>query len=238
MDILTLPFELLVAVIAQLHPKDILAFCLVCRYAQDVYRRSFYLQYRTALFATGKHDSNHSFRMNVRERLTYAYERESLWRSLRLDGNRLVEIAINHRQSHVHDLTAGLYIFGDLSLSPDNLRAESLRFVRLPTCTHSRGPDHIANLWTEIPTGVEAICIGLSLEENDLLAILTSVPLVYVNSLTRKSEMLIMNISRSGIPARMCSNYICAGSRSQATIIWLTNLLSSFISMRTQRLIA
>lgn len=182
MDLLALPFELLVAIIAYLDPKDILAFCLVCHYAQDVYRRSFNLQYRVALFASGKEDAHLPNPMSRRDRLAYTLRREAMWRILELDRGRLIEIAINHRHSHVHDLTSGLYIFGDLSLVPDNLKTESLRYVRLPTCTHLRpsaeGPDHGVDWWTTKPIGVEALCIGLSLEDNDLLAALTSVSLM------------------------------------------------------------
>ena len=181
MDLFRLPVELLMAIIAYLGPKDVLAFCLVCRFTQDLYKFNPNLQYRIALFATGKEDGRGPLPVNICDRLAYTLQRECIWKTLELDRGRLVKIALNYHHSHVHDLTSGLYIFGDLSHSPDNLRTESLRFVKLPTCMHSNasveGPGHKTGWWTTIPIGVEALCVGLSLEENDLLAVLTSIPL-------------------------------------------------------------
>lgn len=169
------------AIIAYLDPKDILAFCLVCHFTQDLYGINPSLQYRVALFVNGKEDGRGPLPMNIRDRLDYTLKRECMWKTLELDRGHLVKIALNYRHSHVHDLASGLYIFGDLSNAPDNLRTESLRFVKLPTCVHSsasvESPGHNTGWWTTIPIGVEALCIGLSLEENDLLAVLTSIPL-------------------------------------------------------------
>ncbi|THH03696.1 hypothetical protein EW145_g6075 [Phellinidium pouzarii] len=179
MDLFTLPVELLIAIIAYLDPNDILAFCRICRLAHDVYEGSALLRYLVTLFATGMEDVNVLRPLDNGDRLAYLLQREALWGNIDFSRERHVMIPVNHRHSHVHDLTAGVYIFGDLSLVPDSLRTSSLRYVYLPTCTHRQELSRIdanPDWWTSAPIGVEALTIGLSLEENDLLAVLTSVP--------------------------------------------------------------
>ncbi|EJD04836.1 uncharacterized protein FOMMEDRAFT_166601 [Fomitiporia mediterranea MF3/22] len=180
MNFFSLPPELLVAIVAYLDVPDILAFCCVCRLAQDVFENSTLLQYLVGLFVSGMVDENVLSKLGIRDRLEYLMRRESVWKSLDLKPERRVTIPVEHRHSHIHDLTAGIYIYGELSAIPDSIRTSSLRHVHLPTCIHDLVKSRSAasqerSWWNNVPLGVEALNIGVSLEHNDLLAVLTSV---------------------------------------------------------------
>ncbi|KAL5478958.1 hypothetical protein ACEPAI_2245 [Sanghuangporus weigelae] len=182
MNLLSLPPELIVTIVALLDIHDILSFYRVCRLAKGIVANSAILQYIIALLATGMTDVGRLSVLTTRDRLSYLSRREDLWNTLNLRSERRVTIPVHHRHSHIHDLAAGIYIFGELSVVPDSIRVNSLRFVHLPTCTHDIEEFRTialqrASVWKYFPLGIEALYIGVSLEHNDLLAVLTSVPL-------------------------------------------------------------
>ena len=178
MKLFSLPAELLVGIVALLDIPDILTFCRVCRLANELVVNSATLQYIIALFATGMADEGRRSPLTTRDRLSYLSQREELWSSLDLKTERRVVIPVQHRHSHIHDLNGGVYIFGELSLVPDTIRVNSLRFAHLPSCAHDMEKFRAqASSWTNFPLGIEALNIGVSLQHNDLLAVLTSVPL-------------------------------------------------------------
>ncbi|KAH8114992.1 hypothetical protein DFH11DRAFT_1508158 [Phellopilus nigrolimitatus] len=179
MSLFALPTELLIAILTYLDVRDILAFCRVCRFTHNVHSDSTLLRYIVALAAAGMEDAGVFYPLETSRRLSYLLGREALWSRVDLNEERRFTIPVNHRNSHIHDLTAGVYIFGDLSLVPDSLRTNSLRYVYLPVCMH-RHEMEVSNWWKRVPLGqgVEALNIGVSLRENDLLVVLTSVPIM------------------------------------------------------------
>ena len=174
MGILRMPEELLVAILAYLDAPDILAFRRTSRRMRELYEDSSLLQYLVELDSAGLEETISSYKPDYAGRLTYVMRREELWVLANLDDHRRFRIPVEHDHSHLHALSGSVYVLADLGLEPDTLRTSGLHYISLPTCIHKDRLRNRQTWWKPKSLGVEAISIGLSLEEQDLLAVLTT----------------------------------------------------------------
>lgn len=174
MDLLSLPSELIILILAYLKSRDILAFSICCRFTRAVVVKSDVLLYLMAMEATGLETSHHSSlqKMSVKDRLRYIERREEIWRGLQLPATRHWTIPVKEH-SHVHSLSSGLYILGESSPNTQSSRIVGLRYLELPKCGHYQGGQNSLR-WTDVPLDGEVLNVGLSLEEHDLIAALTA----------------------------------------------------------------
>lgn len=175
MGILILPSELVVAILTHLGARDILAFCCTGHFARSLLKDSKLLRYFVELDVLGLDEVGNTLDFDLADRLAYVLNREKLWCLEGFGPQRKIPVPIQHDHSHLHALTASVYVLGDLGLQPDTLRTNSLRYVCLPRCLHQTGrPRDPQEWWTPVLLGIEALSIGVSLDEQDLLAVLTT----------------------------------------------------------------
>lgn len=177
MNILSLPTELLVAILSSLEVNDIISFCRVCHFTNDFVKKSPTLQYLIMLYRSGMKDVHGLSGFGTRDRLAYLDGREALWTKLDLSESRKVVIPVLHRHSHISSISNGFYIFGELSEIPENIRSRNLWYTYLPHCIHGdeRTPSPtFGSKWNHFPLEFEALNVCFSLERNDLVAVLTS----------------------------------------------------------------
>ena len=174
MNLLSLPPELFVVILSKLEVKDILAFEQVNHFTNDFDKKSSILQYLITLYKTGMKDVQGLSELSTRDRLAYLSGREALWTSLDLIESRKIKIPVFHRHSHISDISNSTYIFGELSELPENIRTNNLWYSYLPNCIHEEGHPKSETWWKHFSLETEALSVGFSLEEYDLLAVLTS----------------------------------------------------------------
>ncbi|KLO15603.1 hypothetical protein SCHPADRAFT_849336 [Schizopora paradoxa] len=175
MNLLSLPSELIILILAYLKARDILAFSRCRRSTRDIVVDSDVLQYLMVMETTGLENSHRSplQKMSMRDRLTHIQRKEEIWRELRLPDARHWTIPVTHMHSHVHSLSSGLYILGDASPDPQSSRIVGLHYLELPKCGHFQGAKNSLR-WTHVALDGEVLNVGLSLEEDDLIAALTA----------------------------------------------------------------
>lgn len=115
----------------------------------------------------------------VEHRYNYFQGREERW--LRFVSEKPTIMEVNHRHSYIGGLSDGIYFFGELGDQNEGIFARGLRYYRLPRCRHEESvPLQAAHCstWEAIDfEGKEALALGLSLENANLLAILHLVDL-------------------------------------------------------------
>jgi hypothetical protein len=179
MDLLLLPDVLLINIIACLSPCDILAFCRTCRYSRQLLANSSLLQYIIALFKAGMEDNSPPFLHDIRDRLLYLTRREEIWRNVDLSEGRKFVVNVTQRHSHIRSYSAGVFMLGDLNPDPGNLRTNSLKYIRLPSCLHRweiESHNTGQRIWKCLQLGVDALGIGIALEGSDLIVLLSAEP--------------------------------------------------------------
>lgn len=175
MGIILLPSELVVAILTHLGARDILAFCCTSHCARLLLKDSKLLQYFVELDVSGLDEVGNTLDFDLADRLQYILNRERLWCLEGFGPHRRISVPVQHDHSHLHALTASVYVLGDLGLQPDTLRTNSLRYVCLPRCLHQTSrPQEPQDWWTSMLLGIEALSIGVSLDGQDLLAVLTT----------------------------------------------------------------
>jgi len=222
MSLLSLPLELVVPILSYLKARDILAFSSCCRSTRAVVENPV-LQYLMALEAAGLDTHQYSLQqMPMEDRLKYIERRETLWRDLGLPAARHWTIPVTHLHSHVHSLSSGLYILGDPSPNPQSSRIVGLHYLELPKCGHFQGEQNPAQ-WMSVSLGGEVLNIGVSLEEHDLIAVLTASASTNVpNSQSFRLHLKKFSTGEPHPMARECTIHVCEdlenGNQCVATI--------------------
>ncbi|KAF8956844.1 hypothetical protein BDZ97DRAFT_1925109 [Flammula alnicola] len=158
MQLLNLPQELIVQILYELPPSDLLACQLTNKYLSTIIRESVVLQYNLAL-TMAKAEDNPCSSLSTSEKLKSLRSTEEAWAFLRPDFTTSVPVTRN--QSGVYDLTGGVYLLSDMERT-------GLRFLKLPS---REGEDP---RWKDVNTGKMIVDIGLCVYEHDLMAVVTS----------------------------------------------------------------
>ncbi|PCH45032.1 hypothetical protein WOLCODRAFT_145295 [Wolfiporia cocos MD-104 SS10] len=176
--LLSLPQELLIEILIHL-PLSALAACrLTSRALDTLIVNDVLLQYSIELRAAGVID-NPSSPFPIHERLRLLKERERAWSRVEVADSCTVDVL--YRPSTIYDLTGGVFLLGE-SLSNTGLHGrrgtDALRFVHLPSLlsqAHTRGDDSDSgeDAWARIIPEAATIDIGLSVQEHDLVAVVT-----------------------------------------------------------------
>ena len=162
MTLLNLPNELIIQILFDLPHQDLISCQLSNNTLYTIIKNSVLLQLRIAL-STFKATDNPSCSLNVSERLKALKHSEEAWSLLRKDFKR--RIAVNHQESGIYDLSAGVFLLG-------NATRTALHYVKLPSSVEDN-----VECWKKIQLDHSEgtiIDMGFCLYEHDLLAIITT----------------------------------------------------------------
>lgn len=165
MMLLDLPPELLVHILLGLPPNDIVSSAqLVNRYLHNLIQESSPLQYHIETKYAGVEDNPQST-MVAAERLDVLRRSQHAWSDF-VVGKR-VNLPVRHRSSGLYDLTAGVYVLGELGDNNENYPTPALRYTNLHV-------DQGNKPWARISVGRNIIDFGLAIREHDLIALVTT----------------------------------------------------------------
>ncbi|KAF8888711.1 hypothetical protein CPB84DRAFT_1849531 [Gymnopilus junonius] len=156
--LLSLPPEIIVHILCQLHPHDYLACQLSCKHLNDLIAHSSELQYSAALLRACA-DDNPCSKLPISRKLEALRIAEKAWTSLRPRCE--MSVPVDHAQSGVYDLSAGVYLLS-------NATRNAIHYLKLPR----NSTDEIK--WEMLEVNNSIIDIGLCLYEHDLIVIVTS----------------------------------------------------------------
>jgi len=162
---LDLPAELLVQILSFLPSSDILSSgLLVNRYLHNLIKESSLLQYHIETKHAGVEDNPQST-MVTAERLEALRRSQYAWANFFV-GKR-VNLPVRHRSSGLYDLSAGVYVLGELGDGSADYPTPALRYTNL--CT-----DQGNKPWARISVDRNIIDFGLAIREHDLIALVTT----------------------------------------------------------------
>jgi hypothetical protein len=165
MMLLGLPPELLIHILSGLSSNDILfSALLVNRYLHDLIRESSLLQYYMETKYAGVEDNPQST-MVVADRLKALRRSEYAWSNFVVGKQN--DLPIMHRSGGLYDLTAGVYVLGELGNANPDYPTPALRYTNLYE-------DQGNNPWTRISVNRNIIDFGLAVREHDLIALVTT----------------------------------------------------------------
>jgi hypothetical protein len=177
-----LPEEVLLRILSFLEAEDILRFIEVNTRAHNFYKGSSQLQYIVELTAAGCMDTHSRSNVSrsgksddggsIKARLEYLREREVNWRDLKLLRNASSAEFPARMSIGVYDLSSGFFVYG--------VREENagLHFLDLKTISseYSESTGEIQSRscqWDKFDFKGYIADFGLSLHENDLIALVT-----------------------------------------------------------------
>lgn len=158
LQLLDLPFELLVKILIFLPPSFLPACQRVNRLFRATISESVICQYGIALDAGGYEDNPKS-NLSVTERLDKLRRREEAWSILVPDFKD--SIPLNHNASGIYDLTGGTYLLGTFD-------RRALHYITLPSL-----PSQTCE-WSSVNVSSDVVDIGLSVHEHDLMVVVTT----------------------------------------------------------------
>lgn len=163
--LLDLPPELLIHILSGLSSNDTLfSIQLVNRYLHNLIRESSLLQYQIETKYAGVEDNPQSTTV-VAERLKTLRRTEHAWTNFIV--SKQINLPILHRSSGLYDLTAGVYVLGELGETNPDYPTPALRYINLYE-------DQGNNPWPRISVDRNIIDFGLAVREHDLIALVTS----------------------------------------------------------------
>jgi hypothetical protein len=160
-----LPPELLIQILSGLSAHDILCSAiLVNRYLYNLIQKSSLLQYRIETRCAGAEDNPRST-MVVAERYEALRVSEYAWGNFVV--RKQVNIPVRHRSSGLYDLSAGIYVLGELGGSNPEYPTPALRYINLYV-------DQGETPWERVSANRDIIDFGLAVREHDLIALVTT----------------------------------------------------------------
>jgi len=165
MMFLDLPPELLIEILLGLPPSDIVSSAqLVNRYLYSLIQESSHLQYHIETKYAGVED-------NPQSNMVSADRLDLLWRSQRAWSDfivgKQVNLPVRHYSSGLYDLSAGVYVLGELGDTIADYPTTALRYTNLRVYQGNEP-------WARISVGRNIIDFGLAIRENDLIALVTT----------------------------------------------------------------
>ena len=165
MTLLDLPNEIILHILLSLNDPDLLPAICLCHQLYDLGSVDLRVQYRLACYAAGVVD-NPNCALPVYERFETLKRREQAWKTLTV--RRKATARVEHLPTGIYDLTGGVYFLGEgLPLGGTGAYTRKLRWLRLPSVEDA--PAEIE--WNVIDIGKFISDLGLSIPENDLVAI-------------------------------------------------------------------
>ncbi|TFK29473.1 hypothetical protein FA15DRAFT_582146 [Coprinopsis marcescibilis] len=178
-DLLALPNELVIAILRSLPLADLVRCQAVCQKLRGLIQGSSELQYLTVLKKAGYEDVPSSLASipNKRENLERA---QSSWKHL--SSRFTKEVKVQFTQSGIYDLTSGTYILGEET-------KHTLYHIALP----EREDDQPE--WKSFSLRETIIDLGLCIDEHDLVAVITYVPICEDDDVCFGIEMHLLQFS-------------------------------------------
>lgn len=172
MPLLDLPAELIVYIASLLPSNDLLAVQQVSVRLRDLIKSSLALQYLIELHVAGMVD-NPASRLVPGDRLRILRQKETAWRSLDLSERKV--LPLQHNPSGIYDLTGGVLLLGERRQPESHTGTDSVHTVHLQSAFRNSQDDAEVKppLWRTVDLGKQVIDVGLSIQEHDLLAIVT-----------------------------------------------------------------
>jgi hypothetical protein len=163
--LLNLPPELLTQILSELSSNDILfSTQLVNHYLHNIIRGSSLLQYHIGTKYARVEDNPWST-MVAADRLDALWRSEHAWANFNV--GRQVHLPVRHLSSGLYDLTAGIYVLGELGDSNAEYPTSTLRYTHLAV-------DQGDKPWARISVDRNIIDFGLAVREHDLIALVTT----------------------------------------------------------------
>ncbi|KZV71550.1 hypothetical protein PENSPDRAFT_734052 [Peniophora sp. CONT] len=155
-----LPPEILNAIFEYVQPKQLLDLRLCCRWLNELIRSSSLAQYRIECWGAGVIDDSVAG-LPYAERLSLLRQRETRWR--RGEWSKEVDIDVPTANG-LYDLDGGLLILGS--------GRSKFSTLKLPSVYDSSDSD--SGQWREYELEDQLVDFGLSVEDDDLIAVLTN----------------------------------------------------------------
>jgi len=153
----SLPNETIVEIFSHLPPESVAACQLVCRRIHEVFREASYARYKNALTASNGID-NPSSPLTPQEKFDRLRQVEKGWAFLTPTFS--LSTRVKTSASGLYDLTGDSYVVGN-----------SLKTMLYSLSLPSKETDELK--WREIDLGNPCVDFGLSVHENDLLAVVS-----------------------------------------------------------------
>jgi hypothetical protein len=161
---LGLPTEIIVNILSNLDLQGLVACKRTCRKLTGIYDDSSRLQYLAELEVAGMIDNPHC-PMAIVDRLEKLRKKEDAWVALHPDFT--AKIGIPKSPSSVYDVTPNVYLLG-VALPTDFPVTRGIQSMRLPSDL-----DDTATPFIELQMVKQIVDFGTSIEEHDLLAVVT-----------------------------------------------------------------
>ncbi|KAF8151345.1 hypothetical protein B0H34DRAFT_126378 [Crassisporium funariophilum] len=228
MHLLDLPVEIIIAVLAQTHPKSLSSTLKTCRKLHKIINESTLLNYIIEQEIAGILDNPYSS-LSLSSRLELLRRRENAWATFKYDF--ITRAKVPKRCSGVYDITPGVYMVGRAS-ETEEFVTSAIQSVRLPSAKPTN-EEHGLKWWEiEAGKGKEIIDFGTAIEEHDLAALVTSVSENDFHTTVNVMEVVLVRYS-TGKPhdearqpiLRMCRSDISEGPPSASIEIVGENLI-------------
>jgi len=175
----SLPNETIVEILSHLPPESVAACQLVCRRIHEVFQEASYARYKNALAASNGID-NTSSPLTPQEKFERLRQVETSWAFLR--PTFFTSARVKTAASSLYDLTGDSYVVG-------NSLKTALHCLSLPS-KKTEEPK-----WREIDLGNPCVDFGLSVYENDLLAVVSRFALLPM--LISSDEILPVDLKKT-----------------------------------------
>lgn len=167
MAVLEFPPEILVEIFAEIHCLiDLLSCTRVCKDFQQVFKESTRLQYQIELKKAGMVNNPHCT-LPTPARLKMLREREHAWSHL--DWEFITKnIDVPLESSPVYEVASSVVVLGllDLDVLEAGYGTRGFQSIELP----SVGGEGLSTAWKTVDLGESILCLGMAVEEHDLLA--------------------------------------------------------------------